>query len=788
MADKEVEIEVVSKAQLDEVEDLQSVLEETEETANQVSEAISELDSSSQGASDSTQELSDSLSTIDGSSASSASEEIDELGSSAAGASEEVDGLQSSLDTIEASSLMSISNELGSIGDKFEGMAQDINEASISVGQLATQTGMAEPQMRALVSDISNVTFPKEEAMMYIKNLDQMGVSTKNFAKSATDMDKINDAFGLGARTTNSLTTELAVLGVDANNVSSSFNALAYANANTKGGMENFYTFLKKYDAQLNELGYDVDQSSMIIAAATQKYGGGKAALSGLSSALKEAGSDSRALEQALGMEAGSLDNANNITGQYKGQLEALAQEEMEHKTLTERLAYEVDRLAFSMSGVLSPVASFMGMIGQAGSYATSINSLVKLYQSVTKLSAVQRIKGYFGGLKGTLVTVGSAAKTAALNFVSLAKSLISNAISAAKDAAISFAGLAKQVLLSGYNALKSAAMWVVEKASLVASTIATYAAEAAQWALNLAMSANPIGIIIVAITALIAILGYLYFNNETVKNAIDGLGQTFVQVGQIIYSAMVNAINWVIGALQNLWNYVVTLGGMLPANVSITGNNIVDTILRVVAFIATLPIQIGIIFTNIIAKALGFGDNFAQRMFAAAQNSVTRFASQISQLPGKLASELNNMLSAVSRWAATLPQKFWDAGVEAVQKFLSALGIASPGTMQRMMVWEITEMGRRVPLESKPLLENISSLGEEIISEFGTPTLGIGFDDTANATITRLGGNIEGVNGQVINLNVEVGTVDSRDRVTEIVDAVRRELSWNNTTAGRTV
>ena len=31
-------------------------------------------------------------------------------------------------------------------------------------------------------------------------------------------------------------------------------------------------------------------------------------------------------------------------------------------------------------------------------------------------------------------------------------------------------------------------------------------------------------------------------------------------------------------------------------------------------------------------------------------------------------------------------------------------------------------------------------------------------------------------------------GDVDSDKRVQEIVDAVRRELSWNNATAGRTV
>lgn len=46
--------------------------------------------------------------------------------------------------------------------------------------------------------------------------------------------------------------------------------------------------------------------------------------------------------------------------------------------------------------------------------------------------------------------------------------------------------------------------------------------ASAAQWLLNAAMDANPIGIIIIAITALIAILAYLYFNNEEVRKAMN--------------------------------------------------------------------------------------------------------------------------------------------------------------------------------------------------------------------------------------------------------------------------
>ena len=150
--------------------------------------------------------------------------------------------------------------------------------------------------------------------------------------------------------------------------------------------------------------------------------------------------------------------------------------------------------------------------------------------------------------------------------------------------------------------------------------------------------------------------------------------------------------------------------------------------------------------------------------------------------MAGRLQAELNNMLSLVGEWAATLPQKFWDAGVNAVKNFLDALGIHSPGTMQRMMVWEVSEMGRRVPIEGKELVSNIGALGDDVVDSF-QPELSLGFDDTLNSKVGATG---NGSTGNTFNLNLEIGSVDSEERVREIIDVIQRELTWNNLLAGR--
>lgn len=57
---------------------------------------------------------------------------------------------------------------------------------------------------------------------------------------------------------------------------------------------------------------------------------------------------------------------------------------------------------------------------------------------------------------------------------------------------------------------IKNMASQIAQKTVMVATTTATYVATAAQWLWNAALTANPIGIIIVAIAALIAIIVFL--------------------------------------------------------------------------------------------------------------------------------------------------------------------------------------------------------------------------------------------------------------------------------------
>ena len=602
-------------------------LEEAEEKADALSQALSDLDNSG----------------LDNS-----KDSAEQLGDELDNAKNKADDLSNSLDLIEAGALMSIANELSSLGANAEGMAQEMNTAAITVGQLATNVGMAEPQMVSLINTISNATFPQNEAMAYVNALNQMGVSADKLGSAATNMDRINDATGIGYQSVMQLTQGLRAVGVEADNLPSSFNAIAYAQANVNGGADTLSMVLKRQAATINEYGLNVDQLVVIMQKLSEQGVQGMKMGSELSKVLKDNNGDIKAIEQSLGLQTGALSNASTATGKYAGQLQKLADEEAEHKTWLDLLGAAWEDVSLSLSPVLSPMASFMGMIGQSTSWAVGVNALVQLAQ-------------------------------------------------------------------------------------------ATKVATAAQWLYNAAMAANPITIVIIAVLALVAALTYLYFTNEDVRAAIDGLGQSFIQAGQIIYDSIMWAIDAAISALQGLWDYITTLGGLLPSNVSITGNQIIDTVLRVMAFIATLPAQLGMIYINIIAKALGFGDNFSQNMITGASNAVNGFVTWITSLPSKLKEELDRMLEMAGNFALEIADKLSFGGASMVLGWITGSGEHSPGFMYDALVGELQAMVN-APLEFlADLPNNLAEIGALMIGALQEAFEGTVIGDMINETIGKL-------------------------------------------------
>ena len=498
---------------------------------------------------------------------------------------------------------------------------------------------------------------------------------------------------------------------------------------------------------------------------------------------LRTLGIDAQDLANAMGVSADQVSEAfKNMSPEER--LQAITTAMGEGKEANEMYKNSYEGLKTQAQ---TAMAGLMGAIGQA-----ILPVIVPALQAAT--TAIQWLTDGFKALPGPVQGIIGGIAGAVAIFAAFAGII----------------GVAGQVI----GGLK-AGIDIIKGLSTVSSILGTV--RSALTTINTALAASewaalgPIILIVAAVVALIAILGYLYFNNEQVREAIDNLGATVMGVGQMIWDAivglyeqavayyenfcmmlgelqtyLVDCVNNFVATLMGFGEYLVQLGQQIYMTVVNAGLQIIQAALAVLLWWATLPIQIATILSSIISKVVSFASNFVSKFVSAGTQAVSRFISYISQIPGKLAAELGNALNKVNEWAATLPPKFWQAGVDAVKNFLNALGINSPGTMQRMLVWEVSEMGERVPEEAKGVIRNVSKMGSDIVDAFGNPVLDTTFanDQVVGYTGSVSTGNVPG--GDTI-INV-YGDVDSEKRVQEIVDAVRHELNWDNKTAGRSV
>ena len=723
--EKEVKILIVTEADLANAESLDELLEKAEANADSLSQTLGELDSSgledastsadnlstsTEEASTNADDLNSSLGSVDGSGLDDAASSADNLTGSLEDAAGSADNVGESLSVIESTSLLGAAGEIQGYAGGAENLAQQMNTAAISVGQLATQTGIAEPQLVSLINNISNATFPQEEAMMYVQALDQMGVSAGKLGASATDMDSINDAFGIGASQVTQLTANLKVLGVSADNLPASFNALAYAQSNVVGGVDKFNMVLQRLGPAFSQYGYNVDQAAVITAAATQKWGSGRKAMSELSSALKEAGNDSSKLEQALGLQAGALSNASAATGQYAGQVQKMADEEAQHKTILDQVGAALEDVALSFNGIISPMAGFIGMLGQFGGAIVQLNALAQLIQ-----------------------------------------------------------------LMRDWE-------------------IVTKAVEAAQWLLNLSLWSNPYVIIAVAIIALIAALWYLYNTNEDVRNAIDAFGQALWGIGEAIYGTIMgalewlnNQIQWLRDSFQSASDTIMTYAPLIAQVLFVMATGGVGAIVLLVANFMGMPNQVGGALQSVITRVAGFVGDIVGRLANGARQAVSNFVSGIAELPERVFNELQRTLDRVMDWGSQIVGRLGEIAQRAWQAFVSGLGIGSPGYIQILTLKELDDTGKRVPQVASRIVTNLNKAAGEAVDAWGTPTFEYGFanDDIVESSKSAVN---HGSSGQVSYTFNLYGDIDNEERMQRFVDEVRRQIDWNNETAGRTM
>lgn len=182
---------------------------------------------------------------------------------------------------------------------------------------------------------------------------------------------------------------------------------------------------------------------------------------------------------------------------------------------------------------VMGPLVSVTGrVISGIGSMA---NAMISVAQATQPL--IGGIQNFITGL----THAGAGASAFATPMMKLGGAI--------RTAAIATWDFTKAQLASMWQSVKNAATYVAETAGLVAHKIALYATEiatkawtAAQWLLNIALDANPIGIVILLVGALIAVIVLIATHTQELSDTFSSTWDTITK--------------WVVGSIQtiNAW------------------------------------------------------------------------------------------------------------------------------------------------------------------------------------------------------------------------------------------
>ncbi|MDU6876313.1 MAG: phage tail tape measure protein [Clostridium sp.] len=237
-----------------------------------------------------------------------------------------------------------------------------------------------------------------------------------------------------------------------------------------------------------------------------------------------------------------------------------------------------------TIAGIGGGIVTINLALGAVSKFTAGLRNAVKVYKDMKKFGdkALTVFKNFRSSAINAAKAAGNFATKVGTNMVNAtvngAKSLGNLVLNLGK-ASLSFAK-------SEVQASISATKFIAHKAATIASTVATNAMSAAQAALNFVMNLNPITLIIIGITSLVAAIVVLWNKCEWFRNLVTTMFETLKNAWNStigffkgLWQSFVDKWNTAVEGIKNVWNNLVQ--GIKDAWNSITApfQNIVDSI-----------------------------------------------------------------------------------------------------------------------------------------------------------------------------------------------------------------
>lgn len=179
--------------------------------------------------------------------------------------------------------------------------------------------------------------------------------------------------------------------------------------------------------------------------------------------------------------------------------------------------------------------------------------------------NAIGDVKEQIGGLvNGALPFVTIAAQSTA------ALASITTLITGVKTLSAVMYANAKAFAVSTAAYIKNKVATLAAAAAQGVVRAATMAWKAAQVVLNVVLSANPIGLVIMAIGALVSAVVYAYNNCESFRKIVDKVWEAIKPLATAIMDGLAKAFEWLVEKCKEAWEWLKNILGLGGKKVSV--------------------------------------------------------------------------------------------------------------------------------------------------------------------------------------------------------------------------
>lgn len=492
----------------------------------------------------------------------------------------EADGLDDILSEV-GNTAVATGNRLREMADKslvFDTAVRSIRDLSDMVGGLAepfdsfetamrsanTMAGKSGDEFEALTGQITelskNIPLAREELANGLYQVISNGVPEDNWIEflNKSSRSAVGGIADLG-ETVTVTSTLIKNYGLEWNQAGNIQDKIQMTAKNGVTSFEQLAQALPRVSGSASQLGVSMDELMAVFATTTGVTGDTAEVSTQLAAVLNSlikpsAEATKAANEMGIGFNAASIQAAGGLENFLLG-LDASIQE---YSAKTGQLSQTIYGQLFGSADAMRLLGSLTGeqkekfsqnigaMANSAGEIDAAFDNMASTGESLRQTLANQ--------MHAMMDWTGSIASTSAPYVEWIANSGI------ALMSMVQLSGGIKTVV-AGLKAVKVATLAQAAAAKVVA--VASNIWKVAQIALNFVLSANPIGIVVMAIAALVGALIAAYNNCETFRNICDAVWAAVKKIASAVWDFLVKAFEKASAVIKKAWEWVKKFFGI---------------------------------------------------------------------------------------------------------------------------------------------------------------------------------------------------------------------------------